>query len=437
MNVWIYTLGCRLNQCESEALAQAFVMAGHSVLPSAEGCPLCIVNTCTVTAKAEQKARRVIRQCSRTPGVGAVIVTGCYAAVSAAALADIGDNVFPVGGPAKSALLQLPAYLSGASDSEAGERVRSFCTGLPASSDPFAFAATDFTFHSRAYLKVQDGCDNHCFYCRVRIARGKSVSLDRTEAVSRALALQAAGYHEIVLTGCNLTMYGLPGQGLAGLVGDLLGALGPDMRLRFSSMEPDHIDPPLINLLRDKRIQPYFHIPIQSGSDTVLRRVNRHYTAAEALRIIGDLRRVRPEAFFACDVIAGLPGEDDEAFEETKAFVEKSRFAHMHVFPFSPRPDTELYRAKDRPPESVRDARAEQLRQLSQRMHAEYLASCSGTQAEVILESRLEGNLWKALSGNYIEVVLDDGPGMHRGDLVKVRFPHLSGKEETIKVSRV
>ena len=165
------------------------------------------------------------------------------------------------------------------------------------------YAATGFSYHSRAYLKVQDGCDNNCGFCRVHIARGRSVSLDADTVTVRALELEKNGYHEIVLTGVNLTMYDHEGRGLGGLLEKLLNRLGPDMRIRLSSLEPDHIDDLLLRQLEDTRVQPYFHIPLQSASDKVIKRVNRHYSSSHLEYVIDRLRKIRKDPFLACDVI--------------------------------------------------------------------------------------------------------------------------------------
>lgn len=438
MRIWIYTLGCRLNQCESEAIAEAFADEGFEVLSSYDEADICIVNTCTVTSKAEQKARRMIRLYCQNPATKAVIVTGCYAQMDKEGISGLGGNVIALGGLVKSRLLELPSYLAARPGLDLLEACRLFCMESGDSTvvrNPFSFDPSRFTFHSRAYLKVQDGCDNNCFYCRVRLARGPSVSLPKEEAVRRALELEKAGYHEIVLTGVNLTMYNHDTDGLGGLLGALLEALGPDVRLRFSSLEPDHIDEDFLTLIKDRRVQPHFHIPLQSGSDAVLRRVNRRYSVSHVADTVERMRNQRPDAFIACDVIAGLPSEGEAEFEETYRFLQDCRFAQLHVFPFSPRPGTQLYKSVDRPPESVRDERAGRLRELSSQLHGEYLRSQSGKEAEAILESR-RGKLWTALTGNYIEVLVDDGSGLHRGQLVNVRFPSMDGRQPEIRVRR-
>ncbi len=395
MNVSVYTLGCRLNQAESEAIADSFSKAGFAVT-AADDADLVIVNSCTVTTKAEQKARRMIRLFSKH---AEVIVTGCYAAVSPEEAAMLSDRVAVFSLKEKASLLELPRHLRAALDSGCTlkEGIDSFRFR---STDPFAFDASSFQYHSRAYLKIQDGCDNSCGYCRTTIARGASVSLDAGEVVRRALKLEAEGFHEIMLTGVNLTMYDHDGEGLGALVEKLLSAVGSGMRFRLSSMEPDHVDDRLLDTLSDSRMQPHFHIPIQSASDRVLAAAGRRYSIDHVSYIISRMRKAKDDPFIACDVIAGLPEEGEAEFRETYDFLSENGFAAMHVFPYSPRPGTPLY-GKPHPEERVRDERAALLRELSERQSREYLLRQMGKDVEILAESGNEGT-----TGNYLKAKL-------------------------------
>ncbi len=458
MNVFIYTLGCRLNQCESEAIAQAFEEKGNLVLKTLEDSNgnndlkegsanknkdvnLVIVNTCTVTSKAEQKARRMIRLfSSKCP----VLVTGCYAQMSAQEIENLAPNVVVLPLDRKPELLKLPLFFENALDDTKAKEVLDLLHEFVKSNTPpspeetskekdksinssksnssgseFDYAPSDFTYHCRSYLKVQDGCDNNCGYCRVHIARGASSSLDANIAVQRALEIEKRGYHEIVLTGVNLTMYDHNGKGLGGLLEKLLANVGPNMRFRLSSLEPDNVDDFLLKQLEDPRVQPHFHIPIQSAAPKVMQRINRNYSLEHLEYVIKRLREIKNDPFLACDIITGLPAEGDEEFEQTKAFLQENKFAMMHVFPFSPRPNTPLEKARDRAPESVRDERAKILRQLALELNAQYLNRQIGRQVEVILEERKNGS-WYGLTGNYMKVKTNISvPFTKKGDLVK------------------
>ena len=413
MNVYIYTLGCRLNQAESEAIAERFQRNGFVLSPWNEA-DLVIVNSCTVTAKAEQKARRMIRKFAER---SEVIVTGCYAELEKDAVLSLSDKITVFSLKEKASLLSLPEHIRTALSAgmSAHEAIVSF---TERSDDLFAFDASSFQYHSRAYLKVQDGCDNSCGYCRTTIARGPAVSLPAEEAVRRALEIEAKGFHEIMLTGVNLTMYDHDGEGLGGLVEKLLAALGDGMRLRLSSMEPDHVDERLLDTLSDHRMQPHFHIPIQSASAKVLERASRRYSIEHVEHIIERMRDAKDDPFIACDVIAGLPAEGEEEFRITYSFLKDHGFAALHVFPFSPRPGTALYGARDRCEERVRDERAARLRKLSDELGAAYQARQTGRTLEVLLESRRNG-LWRGTTGNYLKVEVEEAPAFcTRGQII-------------------
>ena len=427
MKVFIFTLGCRVNQCESEAMAESFVKRNHEILKSYSDADLTIVNTCTVTSKAEQKARREIRLFAKQ---SPVLVTGCYAQVNPKEIEELADNVVVLPLMRKPELLGLSAFLDEHGELDTLSAIREFAKerreGYGAL---FDFAPSQFSYHSRSYLKIQDGCDNNCGFCRVHIARGPSRSLDADEVVKRALEIEKKGYHEIVLTGVNLTMYDHTGRGLGGLLQKLLEAVGPDMRFRLSSLEPDHIDDLLLEQLKDSRMQPYFHIPIQSAADKVIKRINRTYDSSHLEYVISTLRQIKDDPFLACDIITGLPAEGDEEFETSRRFLERHGFALMHVFPFSPRPDTALYRAKDRVPENIRDERAQILRELSAKLNRAYTERQVGKEAEIILEGRRFGH-WHGLTGNYLKLDVTGVPeNAGVGDLFRVKIVSTSQAE--------
>ncbi len=407
MNVYIYTLGCRLNQAESEAIAERFQQEGFRLSPWDEA-DLVIVNSCTVTAKAEQKARRMIRRFSEH---SEVVVTGCYAELESSEVNALSRKVTVFSLKEKASLLSLPEHIVSALSSglTLHDAILSFTRR---STDLFAFDASSFQYHSRAYLKIQDGCDNSCGYCRTTIARGPSVSLPAEEAVRRALEIEAKGFHEIMLTGVNLTMYDHDGDGLGGLIEKLLASLGGGMRLRLSSMEPDHVDDRLLDTLSDSRMQPHFHIPIQSASEKVLTIASRRYSISHVEHIIKRMRAAKDDPFIACDVIAGLPGEGEKEFEETYDFLDRNDFSAMHVFPYSPRPGTPLYGMKNRAEERVRDERAERLRELSALHSRRYLERQKGKRLEILVENGCEGT-----TGNYLKgsVALPEGRVPVRG----------------------
>ena len=409
MKVYIYTLGCRLNQCESEAVADSFREAGWSVEKESQDAELIIVNTCAVTSKAEQKARRMIRLFSSS--ASCVIVSGCYAEEGKKALESLGNNVVVFSLKDKPTLLRIASYLSSSSDIPLLERVRSFTLR---DTDSFSYNPSSFSYHSRAYLKIQDGCDNSCGYCKTTIVRGPSRWLDGDEIVRRVLKLEEEGLHEIMFTGVNLTNYDHNGEGLGGLMKKILSACGKDIRFRLSSMEPDGVDDLLLEQIADSRVFPHFHIPIQTASERVLSIIGRKYSISHVEYIIKTLREIKDDPFIACDVIAGLPGETDEDAAITYRFLEDNDFSAMHVFPYSPREGTPLYGSKLFVEERIRDERAAALRLLSNRHERQYIERQKGKKCEIIAEKNGCGT-----TGNYLKAALvsESGREIEEGGL--------------------
>lgn len=413
MRVGFYTLGCKLNQCETEAMADAFVAKGHVVVGLEEPADLYFINTCTVTSKSEQKARRVIRKILSERETSPVVVTGCYAEVEREELQALGKRVVVVGLDEKDRILDLPRLLA-----EAGPDFR-FSPGLEDSLSAeefpalpgrrFRFRAARFSFHTRAFLKIQDGCDNRCSYCRVRIARGPSVSLDAAEVVSRFRALEEAGYAEIVLTGVNVSSYRSGNRNLSGLLSDLIGT-GGKARIRLSSLEPDSISPDLTRTLADPRICPHFHLPLQSGSDPVLARMARRYRSKDVASAVDLLREAKPDPYIAADLITGFPGETDEDQKTTLRLVEELDFSDLHVFPFSPRPGTAAYSMKPKVPERISGERAAAIREYAEVSLSRYLRRQVGKVLDSIGEEYDEKlGSWMFLSDNYLPVLLLSG----------------------------
>ncbi|MBQ0070336.1 MAG: radical SAM protein, partial [Spirochaetales bacterium] len=362
---------------------------------------------------AEQKARRMIRLFSQT--AESVVVTGCYAEVAGEQVSSLSDKITLFTLLEKASILELPLHVKSALDSglTIQDAVSSFRKG---DGSVFAFDPSSFSYHSRAYLKVQDGCDNSCGYCKTTIARGPSRWLEPEEAVKRVLKLEAEGFHEIMLTGVNLTNYDHSGEGIGGLMEKILAASGPDIRFRLSSMEPDHVDDRLLEAIKDPRVQPHFHIPIQSASDHVLQIVGRKYSISHVDYIIQKLREYKDDPFIACDVIAGLPGETEEDFQITYDFMKRNDFSAMHVFPYSPRPETPLYGSKLFVEERIRDERAEKLRELSKRQSRDYIARQKGKMVEILAEEEGAGT-----TGNFLKakIVSRSGAEIKEGALYK------------------
>jgi threonylcarbamoyladenosine tRNA methylthiotransferase MtaB len=443
LGVAFQTLGCKLNQLETDALADAFETEGASILrfhggTAAERIDLFVLNTCTVTGKAEQKARRSARAVLAEHPYAVVLVTGCYAQLDSEGLESLHDRVVAVPGEDKAAILGLSRWLEERWQGHGDllDAVREWRAESRSSEegDRFAFNPGSFAFHSRPALKVQDGCDNRCTYCRVCLARGASRSLPAVEALSRARALEAALRAEIVLTGVNLSQYRDGGIGFPGLLAALLdGTVSASFRI--SSYEPDRIDEDFLSVFARDRVRPHAHLPVQSGADSVLAKMGRGYRRDQVLAAVDALRRVKGDPFLAADVITGFPGESDEDFAATLELCRDAGFAWIHAFPFSARPDTRAFDFRPRVPERVAGERVAELGALARSGRAAYAGRWAGAAVEAVLEGRAAekcsdpapnaapGALRFATSANYLKLRIEGvPPGLGSGGAVRCRI---------------
>lgn len=412
LKVAFHTLGCKLNQLETESFADAFGRAGATVLPldSEEGdADFIVINTCTVTGKAEQKARRIVRRALQRNSSSFAIITGCYAQVEAEALAALDERILVLPGGRKEALLGLPEWLrsreEGDGDLLAGLREWLSCLAFGAEDveGRFAYVPEAFAFHSRPALKIQDGCDNSCAYCRVRIARGRSTSLPATEAIARAHALEEAGSAEIVLTGVNLSQYRDGDVDFPALLNLLLSGT-ERIAFRLSSYEPDRIDGAFLDAFADPRVRPHVHLAVQSGSDEVLAGMGRRYGSAEVAAAVEALRRVRRDPFVAADIIAGFPGETEAEAGKTLDLARSCDFAWIHAFRFSPRPGTRATLMPGRVPERLAGERVEALRDLGRTGRDAYVRRWTGADVTAIIEDARGVGSTRATAENYLKL---------------------------------
>jgi threonylcarbamoyladenosine tRNA methylthiotransferase MtaB len=417
MRIAFHTFGCKLNQYETESIADAFHTPSFSLVSETQEADLYIVNTCAVTSKSEQKARVLVRRLSRSHPNAFIITTGCYAQLKGATLDALSGNTVVIPQEQKDSIHDLAGILSKHEVQkrlkEDGGRVmlKGFIEQLAGGrNDPFRYNVNHYTFHSRAFLKVQDGCNYRCSYCLIPHARGPSISLDLQKAVERAKSLEAAGYNEIVLTGVNITSYRSDGAGLAALIETLLQST-ERARIRLSSLEPEMIGKELQRAIVNKRICQHFHIPVQSGSNRILGLMRRRYTHERVLESIEILRSVKPDAFIAGDFIAGFPGEEEEDFQATVRLIEEQRFARLHVFPFSPRPETEAYVMRSQLNDRVKKERVRELLALSDRLLEDYTKGWKGRALQAIVEGAVtdEGQS-KGLTGNYLKLLIHGLP---------------------------
>jgi len=386
MRVYLTTLGCKLNQSEVEGWARRLAAAGCDIVENPANADLCIINTCTVTHVAARKSRQRVRRCNRANPEAKTIVTGCFAEISPSEAAQLpGVNVV-LGTAGKEHLVETVADwfgLQGPKTTGTLQRVLSV--------------------HTRAFVKIQDGCDNACTYCIVRIARGPQRSRPIPAVLDEILARQAEGYQEIVLTGVHIGAYGRErGETLAGLVGEIL-AHTRFPRLRLSSVEPWDLSPDLLQLWKDQRLCRHLHLPLQSGCDATLERMNRRYTAAQYRDLVHSARAAIPNLAVTTDVIVGFPGEDEQEFAASAELVASLDFARIHVFPFSARPGTAAASMPDRVSPQAKKARGEQIGALARQSAKTFQRRFLGRTLDVLWERKKTGQ-WNGLTDNYIRV---------------------------------
>ena len=460
------TLGCRLNQIETEGAAEFFsknnwlVQMRPCAAKDAEdpSVSLCVLNTCAVTGKAEQKGRRTINLLLKKFPCAALIVTGCYAELSREQIAAMDARVAVLPGKAKSALANVPAFLEGTSASggqETAAALRAFLQAQerlqaqegaasengaqaqkapryqkasqaqnPAAPrrfavDPFALNPKTFFAHSRASIKIQDGCDNNCSYCAIHLARGKSVSIPAALALERVAALEEAGQSELVLTGVNIGQYRGEWKGAQIDLADFLEILlerTKSIAVRFSSVYPQTITERFASVIKDSRVRPHFHISVQSGSDAVLKSMNRSYKREAVLQACRRLKEAKQNPFLACDIITGFPGETQADFDQTLLLMKEAGFGKAHAFPFSPRPGTAAANLTPKIPERIKDERVAALNEYSAAAKIAYINSFVGSVRPAIAESAHGSasvpqgkQLVRAVTDNFIhaEILLD------------------------------
>lgn len=419
--VAVFTLGCKLNQCESEALASAFESQGFIIVPSKEYANIYIINTCTVTSKAEQKARRMIRKLSSEHSESVVIVTGCYAQLNKEDL-QLNTNVFIVTNDEKQILSELPQYLQKKNTYEFLDQIQKFFSiNQNKINKSFWFETINYNYHTRAFLKIQDGCNNSCAYCRVTIARGDSISLDSEKIIDQYLSLYKNGFKEIVLTGINISSYSYNNLDFCDLLNRLIEVskkYKDAPRIRLSSIEPETINERFVNIVKNKLFCPHFHVPLQSGSDKILSLMKRRNDRLQAEKAINLLIESKEYPFIAVDVIAGFPGETNEDFELTKNLLNDLRIDFFHVFPFSPRPGTLAEKMKPKIPERISQERTKILRDLSYRKYKDYINYWINKKLNVLIEDNKDG-YYTGTSENYLKCCIYD-QSVRVGNIYKV-----------------
>jgi len=420
--VAVATLGCKVNQYESAALLAGFREQGCEIA-AAEEADIVVVNTCAVTARASQQSRQLVRKIARENPAARIVVTGCQAEAGAAELQNLipGRPLTILGNAAKHLALRAAS-----SDEHDGQRLlpdigaaKTICPLPP---------VRRFVGRTRSYLRIQDGCDNFCAYCIVPHTRGRSRSLPLADVLRQTQIFAEEGCREIIVTGINVGKYGLDlreGMDICSLLERLCREF-PQMRIRLSSVEPTEVNGRLLGLLAAQaNFMPHLHIPLQSGDSGVLARMNRRYTAETFAAAVEKIHAALPHAAIGCDILAGFPGEDEQAAARSLALLDSLPLAYLHVFPYSARPGTAAAAFPDQVPAAVKEARVAQLRALDQRKREDFIRRHLGTEQRVLLERKdKRGGPLKGFSENYIPVRFG-GPASFAGQVVRLRLLEL------------
>ena len=405
------TLGCKLNYAETSTYERGFINAGYESVPWNKGADLFVINTCSVTEHADKKSRNIIRKLHKVSPDATIVVTGCYAQLKKAEVEALEGVSLVFGANEKSSLVTTTLdYIAQRTE---------FKPTTSQQEETFA-AYSSGEERTRSFLKVQDGCDNFCAYCTVPYARGRSRSISIDKAVSEAKKIAASGVKEIVLTGVNTGDFGRKtGESFL----DLLKALNDVQsieRYRISSIEPNLLTDDIVDWIASgTKFLPHFHIPLQSGSDTILKDVGRKYTTEFFANKIAYIREKmnpkpgelnadgskKPDVFFGIDVIAGLPGETDELFLETYNFLkDRIKPAFIHIFPYSRRAGTRSAARKDQVQDCVKTKRVDMLEELCKTLNEEFIASQKGVREHVLFEEDNNDGVMSGYTGNYIKV---------------------------------
>ena len=414
------TLGCKVNQFETETMEGLFRARGYDVVPFEERADVYVINTCSVTHLSDRKSRQLIRRAARSNPAACIAVTGCYAQVAPEEIRAL-EGVRVVIGTKERA--KIVDYVEASLRADTG--VAGTITDIMQ-----ARVFEDIPLHAlphrtRAFLKIEDGCQNFCTFCIIPYARGPVKSRELSAVAREMRLLVDAGFHEVVLTGIHLGAYGIDLAERPTLADACRTALAEEglRRLRLGSLESVELSADLLELMRtEARFAAHLHLPLQAGSDAVLRAMNRHYDTAAFAALLADVRAAGPGGAISTDIIVGFPGETEEDFAAGMDFVRAMGFARMHVFPYSPRRGTPAARRTDQVPPMVRKERAARMQALADELAEAYHRSMLGSVAAVLFETCADG-VSDGLTETYVRVYTD--APVTRGEIVPVRLTHL------------
>ena len=421
MKIAFYTLGCKVNQYETQALEQLVTQRGHSLVPFEEAADAYVINTCTVTAVSDKKSRQVIRRARKAAPDAVIAVCGCYPQTHPDDVEKLGVDLIAGTGD-RTGFVDLL------------EREWSDRQPITALDDAFQrrtfepLPAGGLEGRTRAMLKMEDGCVNFCSYCIIPYARGRVRSLPLADCVRQARELEAAGYREIVLTGIEISSWGQDLEGkpeLMEAIEAICQGLSPDTRVRLGSLEPRTITPDFCRRAAAlPNLCPQFHLSMQSGCDTVLARMNRKYDSNRYYESVKFLHQVYDRPAITTDLIVGFPGETEEEFQQTLDFIQKCAFSAMHIFPYSKRPGTPAAKLPGQVLNAVKEERAHRAAQIARTMQDAYLDRWVGETVPVLFEEEREG-LWRGHTTRYCEVTVQSAQPLHN----QLRQVRITGRD--------
>jgi threonylcarbamoyladenosine tRNA methylthiotransferase MtaB len=401
MQVRLESIGCRLNIGEIEAMARDLAAAGHRVVGSGASADLCILNTCTVTAIASRKSRQLIRHLKRANPEAAVIVTGCDAQLAPSEMAKIGVDLV-VGNPDKEHLLELA-------------EARGLLEGPVDDPDDQQIFEPGDAGRTRAFLKVQDGCDNRCTFCIITVARGEGRSVPAEMVIDQVGDLQKQGYREVVLSGVHLGSYGhdlRDERGLQHLIERILGETDIE-RLRLSSLEPWDLDARFFDVFSDPRLLPHLHLPLQSGCDETLKRMARRTSRGEFSALVTEAHARVPDIAISSDIIVGFPGETEKEFEHSIGLVEELAFSRLHIFRYSKRVGTPAAKMGSQVSGPIAQERSRRMHALAADLEHRFNSKLVGRTFDVLWETAEDHGdalVWSGLTPNYVRVTATTPP---------------------------
>ncbi|RCW30647.1 tRNA (N(6)-L-threonylcarbamoyladenosine(37)-C(2))-methylthiotransferase MtaB [Marinilabilia salmonicolor] len=416
------TLGCRLNQYETDALATQFDLAGYQIVDFKDKADIVVVNTCTVTNQSDQKSRNLINQAARNNKGAVVVVTGCMANNHKEQLESDQKITYVVENNRKGNIRDLvDAHLK-------GEIIHPSDT----SGDVFRYSAVDKSLHTRSAIKIQDGCDNYCTFCIIPTVRGRAVSRPLPQILENVKQTLDNGFRELVITGVNIGRYRWEDKTFEDVVEAILDIPG-DFRVRISSLEPDGFGDRFYELFSHPKLAPHLHLCLQSGSDSVLLRMRRMYSLKTFASILERFRKVRPDFNFTTDMIVGFPGETVEDFQESMDAVKRFQFSHVHTFKYSVRQGTRAERMENQVPEKIKTSRSAAIRELSEKNQKKYYAKFVGQKERVLIE-KIDKNGFATGYGEHYIPFRFKADGMKKNTFQTVRAIRVEGEGDKVRL---